>query len=40
MINESLSDCYNSLSQETYDSVPVPTCDLSPETDELFRIGD
>ena len=31
---------YNSYSQETYDIIPVTTCDLSPETEELFRMDD
>lgn len=40
MITEYLTDYYNSYSQETYDIIPVTTCDLSPETEELFRMDD
>ena len=35
-----LVDYYNSYSRETYDIIPVTTCDLSPETEELFRMDD
>ena len=31
MITEYLTDYYNSYSQETYDIIPVTTCDLSPK---------
>ena len=40
MITEYLSDYYNSYSQETYDIIPITTCDLSPETEELFHMDD
>ena len=40
MITEYLTDYYNSYSQETYDIIPVTTCDLSPETEELFHMDD
>ena len=40
MITEYLSDYYNSYSQETYDIIPITTCELSPETEELFHMDD
>ena len=30
----------NACSRETYDITPVTTCDLSPDTEELFRMDD
>jgi len=40
IVSEYLVDYYNSYSRETYDIVPVTTCDLSPDTEELFRMDD
>lgn len=40
IITEYLADYYNSYSQETYDIIPVTTCYLSPETEELFQMDD
>ena len=39
-MTDNLVDYYNSYSRETYDIIPVTTCDLSPETEELFRMDD
>ena len=39
-VTDNLVDYYNSYSRETYDIIPVTTCDLSPETEELFRMDD
>lgn len=40
IVSEYLVDYYNSNSRETYDITPVTTCDLSPDTGELFRMED
>lgn len=40
VVSEYLVDYYNSYSRETYDIVPITTCDLSPDTEELFRMDD
>ena len=40
IVTEYLVDYYNSCSRETYDIIPVTTCDLSPDTEELFRMDD
>lgn len=39
-VTDSLVDYYNSYSRETYDIIPATTCDLSPETEELFCMDD
>ena len=39
-VTDNLVDYYNSYSRETYDIIPVTTCDLPPETEELFRMDD
>ena len=39
-VTDNLVAYYNSYSRETYDIIPVTTCDLSPETEELFRMDD
>lgn len=40
IVSEYLADYYDSYSRETYDITPVTTCDLSPDTEELFRMDD
>lgn len=40
IVTEYFVDYYNSYSSETYDIIPVTTCDLSPDTEELFRMDD
>lgn len=38
IVTDYLTDSYNSNSRETYDIVPATFRDLSPDTDELFRM--
>ena len=40
VVCEYLVDYYNSYSQETYEIVPITVCDLSPDTEEVFRMDD
>ena len=40
VVSEYLIDYYNSCSRETYDITPVTFYDLSPDTEELFRMND
>lgn len=40
VVSEYLIDYYNGYSQETYDIVPTTVCDLSPDTEEVFRMDD
>lgn len=40
IVSEYLVDYYNCYSRETYDITPVTVCDLSPDTEELFRMDD
>lgn len=40
IVSEYLVDYYNSYSRETYDITPVTVRDLSPDTEELFRMDD
>lgn len=40
VVSEYLVDYYNSYSRETYDIIPVTVRDLSPDTEELFRMDD
>lgn len=40
IVSEYLIDYYNSYSRETYDITPVTVRDLSPDTEELFRMDD
>lgn len=40
VVSEYLVDYYNCYSRETYDITPVTVCDLSPDTEDLFRMDD
>ena len=40
IVSEYLIDNYNCYSRETYDIIPVTVFDLSPDTEELFRMDD
>lgn len=40
VVTEYLVDYYNSYSRETYDIVPITVLDLSPDTEEVFRMDD
>lgn len=40
VVSEYLVDYYNSCSRETYDIIPVTVYDLSPDTEEPFRMDD
>lgn len=40
VVSEYLVDYYNCYSRETYDITPVTVCDLSPDTEEPFRMDD
>lgn len=40
VVSDYLVDYYNSCSRETYDIIPVTVRDLSPDTEELFRMDD
>lgn len=40
VVSEYLIDNYNCYSRETYDIIPVTVFDLSPDTEELFRMDD
>lgn len=40
VVSENLVDYYNSCSRETYDIIPITVFDLSPDTEEVFRMDD
>lgn len=40
IVSDYLVNYYNSQRRETYDIVPVTTCDLSPDTEDLFSMDD
>ena len=40
VVSEYLVDYYNSYSRETYDIIPITVFDLSPDTEEVFRMDD